>query len=316
MGEILHFGKMGVKGVAVCATFAAVALLASSCVRRELHVKPDEGHVILDFDWQNIVPGGSVPDKMSVYFYGADGTLKREVVENGRFGVTLASGDYKVLTLNEEAVSSSVGFTNMEDFDRAYAYALPLNKKAEGEEFWIQQPGMLYSANLTDLTVNKEDTVARTFVPASLVRWVILKIRFTGDADRVTNVSAALTGVAPAVRLATLEHIDGVASITEFEPKLSTEETGLYTASVLVFGVSAKDATGAVADNTVRLGVNFDNNGSQTLEEGIEIEEGTGDIEIDVELAVEVAATSQGGFVAKVTKWEVTTDGMEVDNRP
>lgn len=313
MNKILHFGRSGVKGAVVCVAFAALGVLASSCVRRDLYVKPDEGGVLLDFDWQKLAPGEAVPEQMTIYFYGANGSLTRGLTENGKFSGTLPSGNYKVLVLNENV--QGVGFTNMEDFDRAYAYALPLNKRAEGDDMWIREPGWLYSANIGELAVTKEDTVQRTLVPKPLVRRVVLNIRLTGDTHAVTGVSAALTGVAPSVRLATGLCGDGYASITELDPQ-PTEDG--YSANVLVFGVAAINPDGSPADNSVRLDLDFSNGGSQAIEENISnggIVDPT-EIEININMDIEVAATSTAGFSAKVTKWEVTEGGMNVDNRP
>lgn len=314
MSKILHFGRSGRKGAIVCAAAAAVAVFATSCVRRDLYVKPDEGRVQFDFDWQKLAPGEAVPEQVTLYFYGENGSLTRGLSENGKYSGTLPSGSYKVLALNEDV--PGVGFTYMEDFDKAYAYALPLNKKADGDDMWVREPGWLYSTHIGDLKIAKQDTVQRTLVPEPLVQRVVLNIRLTGDCDAVTGVSAALTGVAPSVRLATGECRDGYASITELDPKPTGE--GGYTANVLVFGVSATNPDGSAADNSVRLGLDFSNGGSQAIEENIS-NGGMGDptdIEINIDLDIEVSATSSAGFAAKVTKWEVTGTGMNVDNRP
>lgn len=312
MSKILHFGRSGRKGAIVCA--AAAAVFATSCVRRDLYVKPDEGCVQFDFDWQKLAPGEAAPEQVTLYFYGENGSLTRGLSENGRYSGTLPSGNYKVLALNEDV--PGIGFTYMEDFDKAYAYALPLNKKADGDDMWVREPGWLYSTHVGDLKIAKQDTVRRTLVPEALVQRMVLNIRLTGDCDAVTGISAALTGVAPSIRLVTGECCDGYASITELDPQPAGN--GVYTANVLVFRVSATDPDGSVADNSVRLGLDFNNGGSQTIEENIS-NGGIGDstyIEININLDIEVAATSSAGFAAKVTKWEVTGAGMNVDNRP
>ena len=38
--------------------------------------------------------------------------------------------------------------------------------------------------------------------------------------------------------------------------------------------------------------------------------------EININVEIEVSANSEVGFTAVITGWEVTTDGMNVDNRP
>lgn len=314
MGKILHCGRSGIGAVVACAAFA-VAAVVSSCVRKELYVKPDEGRVLLDIDWRELAPGEAEPDRMSVYFYGADGSWVRGTAENGRFDGMLPSGNYKVLVVNETV--EGVGYAGMEDFDRAYVYALPSEGKVAGGDQWIRQPGWVYSAHVSDLSVAKEDTVRRVLMPEPLVKRVVLNIRLTGDYDAVTDLSAVLTGVAPSVRLVTGECADGYASMTEFDPRPAA--AGIYTASVLVFGVSAVNPDGSPADNLVRLGLDFNNGGSQVIEENITgegIEDPT-EIEIDVNIDIEVSATSEAGFSAVVTRWEVTDgDEMEVDNRP
>ncbi len=313
MDKILDFRRPGIRGAVVCTALAAAVMLASSCVRRELYVKPDEGGVVLDFDWRNLVPGETAPEQMTVYFYGADGSLTRGVTENGKFSGILPSGNYKVLVVNEDV--SGVGFTDMENFDKAYAYALPLNKKAVGEDMWIREPGWLYSSNSGELVVEKEDTVVQTMVPKPMVRHVVLNIRLTGDVEAVTDVSAALTGVAPSVRLVTGECGDGYASITELDPQ---PVEGGYTANVLVFGLTAPNPDGSPADNSLRLNMGFSNGGSQAIEEHVDTGGAIGptDIEIKINVDIDVAATSEAGFSAKVTKWEVISGDMNVDNRP
>lgn len=301
----------------MCATIAALAavgVFTTSCVKRNLYVKPDEGRVELELNWQQIPSGESAPGQMSVYFYGANGSLTRGISQNNRSSAVLPIGQYKVLVFNENV--EGVGFTDLEDYDKAHAYALPLNRKADGEELWIREPGWLYSANVGELTISTGDTVRQVLVPKPLVQRVTLNIRLTGDYQAVTSVSAALTGIAPAVRLATGLCSDGYASVTELDPK--PLEGGGYTAHVLVFGVSTTNSDGTPASNAIRLGLNFSNGGSQAIEEDISgggMDDPT-NIEINIDIDIEVAATSEAGFTARVTKWEVTNGDMNVDNRP
>lgn len=315
MNKILHFGRSNVRGaIAVVAAAGMIILGMASCVRRDLYVRPDEGSVMLDFNWQNVIEGEVAPDQMSIYFYGEKGSLTRGTTENGVCKAKLASGKYKVLAFNEGV--EGVAFTNLEDFDKAYAYALPLYNKASSDDQWIRQPGWLYSANIGELHVNKNDTIQRTLVPKALVQRIVLNIRLTGDYGAVTEVSAALKGVAPHVRLATGDCTDGYASVTQLAPK--PLEDGGYTANVLVFGILDKQPDGTPASNSIELGLNFKNGGSQVIEEDIS---GSGpdqptDIEINIDIDIEVSSTSTMGFVARVTKWEVTAGDVNVDNRP
>lgn len=316
MNKILHFGRSNVRGaVAAVAAAGLVMLGTASCVKRNLYVRPDEGCVVVDFNWQNVIEGEVAPEQMMVYFYGENGSLTRGTTENGIYKANLASGKYKILAFNEEV--EGVGYTNLEDFDKAYAYALPMyNNKSDADNQWIRQPGWLYSANIGELVVDKNDTIQRTMAPKPLVQRIVLNIRLTGDYNAVTDVSAALKGVAPMVRLATGECTDGYASVTELAPK--PLDNGAYTANVLVFGIMDKQPDGTPASNSIELGLNFNNGGSQVIEEDIS---GSGpdqptDIEINIDIDIEVSATSAMGFEARVTKWEVTTDGVNVDNRP
>lgn len=316
MNKILHFGRSNLRGVTAAVAAAGMIMLgATSCVKRDLYVRPDEGCVMLDFNWQNVIDGESAPEQMSVYFYGENGSLTRGTTENGMYKAKLASGKYKILAFNEGV--EGVAYTSLEDFDKAYAYALPLySNKGNGDDQWIRQPGWLYSANIGELDVNKNDTIQRTLMPKPLVQRIVLNIRLTGDYGAVTEVSAALKGVAPLVRLATGECTDGTASVTQLEPK--PLEGGGYTANVLVFGILDKQPDGTPASNSVELGLNFNNGGSQVIEEDISGSapgEPT-DIEINIDIDIEVSATSAMGFVARVTKWEVTDGDVNVDNRP
>lgn len=316
MNKILHYGRANLRGAIVAVAVAGMMMPGlNSCVKRDLYVRPDEGSVILDFDWRNVIAGESVPEQMSVYFYGANGSLTRGTTDNGVCQAVLASGKYKVLAFNEGV--EGVAYTSLEDFDKAYAYALPLySNKSNSDDQWICQPGWLYSANIGDLEISMNDTVQYTLVPRPLVQRIVLNIRLSGDVDAVTDVSAALKGVAPAVRLASGDCTDGFAAATELESK--PLEGGGYTANVLVFGILGKQPDGSPVSNSVELGLKFNNGGSQVIEENIS---GSGtdqptDIEINIDIDIEVSATSAMGFVAQVTKWEVTDGNVNVDNRP
>lgn len=309
MGKIAYMGCVSLR----CAALAVgMTLLASSCVKRNLYVKPDEGTVILDMDWKNLVQGENPPQQMSLYFYGENGTLLRGTTDNGTFTTVLPSGNYKVLAVNEEV--EGVGFNNMSDYDRAYAYALPLNKLAKADEEWVRQPGWVYSGHLLEVNVLKQDTTLTTVVPEPMVQRVSMNIYLTGDYDAVAEMSAALSGVAASVLLSTGECND-YAALTQLEPQQVAGNH--YTANALVFGVAAVNPDVSV-DNKVRLELSFNNGGSQVLEETI-----TGDViedptatEININVEIEVSANSEVGFTAVITGWEVTTDGMNVDNRP
>lgn len=310
MGKLAYMGRVSLRYAAVA---AVVTLLASSCVKRNLYVKPDEGTVILDIDWQNLVAGETAPQQMSLYFYGDDGTLMRGTSENGTFTTVLPSGSYKVLAVNEDV--DGVGFTNMSDYDKAYAYALPLNKLAQANEEWVRQPGWVYGGHLLDVNVIKHDTVQQTVVPEPMVQRVSMNIFLQGDYDAVTEMSAALTGVAASVLLSTGECND-YAAITQLEPQQVSGNH--YTANALVFGVAAVDPNAPV-DNQVRLELAFNNGGSQVLEETITgdgIAEDPSAMEVTINVEIEVSANSEVGFTAAITGWEVTTGDMNVDNRP
>lgn len=294
------------------AVAVVMTLLASSCVKRNLYVKPDEGTVILDIDWKNLVAGETAPQQMSLYFYGEDGTLMRGTTENGTFTTVLPSGYYKVLAVNEDV--DGVGFNSMSEYDKAYAYALPLNKLAKAEEEWVRQPGWVYGGHLLDMNIIKQDTIQTTVVPEPMVQRVSMNIYLKGDYDAVTEMSAALTGVAASVLLSTGKCND-YAAITQLEPQLVAENH--YTANALVFGVAAVDPEVSI-DNQVRLELSFNNGGSQVLEETITndvIEDPTA-TEININVEIAVSANSEVGFTATITGWEVTTGDMSVDNRP
>lgn len=323
MGKILHLGGSGLSGkVWRLRAVAAAAVLAgtmatTSCVKRDLYVKPDEGSVMLDLNWQQLASGEVPPENMAVYFYGDNGSLVRGKTENNHLSAVLPTGKYKILAVNEDV--EGVAFSNMEEFDKAYAYALPVYGKTKEDvtSGWIRQPGWVYSGSLGDLVVNTGDTIQRTLMPAPLVQRVTLKIQLTGDVDAVTSVSGALTGVAPSVRLASGVCGDGYASITGLDPK-PLDAAGNFTADVLVFGVEAKNEDGTPASNTVQLELGFTNGGSQSLEQDVTgggINDPT-HIEINIDINIDVSSTSAAGFTARVTKWTVTTGGMDVDNRP
>lgn len=322
MNKILHFGRSKKLGVIVMAVAAAWSGLGTtSCVRRNLYTKPDEGRVIVNFDWKNKVEGTTAPEKMSVYLYNEDGSklYHGETGEDGSYQGTVASGKYKVLAFNEGI--EGIKFADIESFEKAYAYALPLNNKALEEDEWIKEAGgWLYSGQFAELTVAKEDTVLTTLTPAPRVQRVVVEILVKGDANKVTNLQMALTGVASSILLCSGECAGGYKGVVPLTYKMQPWD-GLtwvsYSANTLVFGLQGA-AEGEPGRNSVRLDLNFDNGGSQQIEAeiGPEIIDNPDAIEITIDIDVEVSATSQGGFTAQITDFEVTTDDMIVNNRP
>ncbi|WP_294595998.1 DUF5119 domain-containing protein [uncultured Rikenella sp.] len=319
MNKILHFGrskKMGVIVMAVAAVWSGLG--TTSCVRRSLYTKPDEGRVIVNFDWKNQVEGTTKPEKMSVYLYGEGGTLVRgESGEDGSYQGTVASGKYKVLAFNEGI--EGVAFADVENFENAYAYALPLYNKAASEEQWIKEAGgWLYSAQFGELTVEKEDTIRTTMTPAPRMQHVMVKILVNGDADKVTGLQMALTGVASSIRLCSGECTGGYKAMVPLTPEVKqVDGSVLYSANTLIFGIQPAEG-GEQGANSVRLDLNFDNGGSQAIEAeiGPESIDNPAAAEITIDIDVEVSATSEGGFTAQITDFQVTTDDMIVDNRP
>ena len=320
MNKILHFGRSKKLGVIVMAVAAAWSGLGTtSCVRRNLYTKPDEGRVIVNFDWKNKVEGTTAPEKMSVYLYNEDGSklYHGETGEDGSYQGTVASGKYKVLAFNEGI--EGIKFADIESFEKAYAYALPLNNKALEEDEWIKEAGgWLYSGQFAELTVAKEDTVVTTLAPAPRVQRVVVKILVNGDADKVTGLQMALTGVASSIRLCSGECTGGYKAVVPLNHQVEqVDGSVLYSANALVFGIRPSEGE-SQGSNSVRLDLNFDNGGSQQIEAeiGPEIIDNPDAIEITIDIDVEVSATSQGGFTAPITDFEVTTDDMIVNNRP
>lgn len=307
---------MGVMVMAVVAV--AGGLTSTSCVRRNLYTKPDEGRVIVNFDWKNKVEGTTAPEKMAVYLYGENGTLVRgESGEDGSYSGTVASGKYKVLAFNEGI--EGIAFADIENFENAYAYALPLYSKVIEDDQWIKEAGgWLYSAQFADLTVAREDTVTTTLAPEPRVQRVVVKILVNGDADKVTGLDMALTGVASSIRLCSGECTGGYKAAVPLKYEMKEAEgTVVYSANTMVFGVQPVEG-GTQGANSVRLDLKFDNGGSQEIEAevGPEIIGNPAAIEITIDIEVEVSATSEGGFTAEITDFQVTTDDMIVDNRP
>lgn len=306
--DLLRFGRPKVSRATLCAAVAVAGImLGTSCDKKEL--KPDEGHLLLNLNWQHLVPGESVPERMSVYIYGGDGSLRQGKSEGNRYEADLPTGKYQVLVFNGD--TEGVAFTDAEEFDKAYARVLPVSNRADS----IRQPGWLYSAAMEVVNVEKGEEVQRTLLPKPLTRRITLNIRLKGDCQAVTNLSATLTGVASSVGLVSGAYGDALASVTE----LDTWPTGEgYTANGLVFGLLDRHPDGTPVPRTVRLRLGFNNGGSQVIEKDI----GSGvtgdpaDIEINTALDIEAAATGEAGFTARMTKWEVKNLGVNVDNRP
>lgn len=289
-----------------------IGILVSSCVRRDLAKAP--GYVELSFDWSRLTAYQSLPNNMEIFFYGEDGSVGTLLSNNSQTKFILPAGKYKIMAHKHNLVPG-INCSALESYNDAYAYALPMENKAElsGIE-WIQEPAKwFYSGVIDEITITEGDTSKQIIKPRSLVNRINLNIDFTGESSNVTNVNASLAGLAPEVFLAS-ESLEGSSSNIIFTSK--KYEGASFSASLLTFGVIKTNDDGSESSNVVSFEIGFSNGGSQPL--SVDISEGLSggniDVDVQIEATVEVSSTSDLGYTAEVTKWVVTNGDVVVDN--
>lgn len=232
------------------ATALGSILLLTACVKDDLYntPHPDKGAVVVTADWSARSSEAPVPGSY-ILRIGTEGQAAEQTVSGvtNAFDALFLPGRQPLLAYNPAEGITVSGST------------ATVNTRADG--MLEPLPGYLFSATQA-LDIARDDTLKVTAVMQQHIRTLTLTLKLNpGDEQRITAISATLTGIASAVSLT-----DG--SITDF--------TGATTAPA--FAIETDDATHAagqpVLAATLRL-LDVMNGETQTLTLDVTLTDGS-----------------------------------------
>ncbi|MCM1452451.1 MAG: DUF5119 domain-containing protein [Clostridium sp.] len=197
---------------------AMVAMLAlTSCHHKELcYLHPHEVALMLEFDWKEAPEAD--PAGMCVFFYHENSDVAPvrfdfSGMEGGE--ISLIPGAYRVLAYNNDTEAVLTGGSG--DFDQHYAYTregnilepiygnhLPIPPRGDDERVMIAPDDMWGCSDVHILVTGTENQVITLF-PHDLLCHYSYEVRNVKNLKHVSQMSAALSGMAPSMALASEE---------------------------------------------------------------------------------------------------------------
>lgn len=219
-----------------------VLLVLSACTYRATDEDWEKnGKVRLLLDWQ----AAKHPAGMTYYFY-QEGTARPVVRPGDASGYegTLPVGVYKVVVCNTDCSNVLLQMEN------GYEGACGKAREVSGlksASVPVAHPGNLYGAGCSLIRVDGAAAAVEELHPASLVKTLDLNMRITiSDADRLTDLSARLTGVSAEVHIPTGKPLFGTPAFMEFRPAQTV--SGVYSASLNLFGLHQGEEGGEAVE--------------------------------------------------------------------
>lgn len=162
-------------------------LLLASCVKDDLHntPHPDRGALLVTTDWSTRSSSAPLPDQYILRIGDTEQTVSGET---NPFAALLLPGNQRLLAYNQPdgiTLNGTVATVN----------TLPGG-------ILTPTPGYLFSAT-RELEIIPDDTLRVTVTMQQRIRQLTLILKLSpGDENRLSRLSATLTGILPAIHLA------------------------------------------------------------------------------------------------------------------
>lgn len=267
------------------------------------------GKVRLLLNW----PTAKHPSAMTYYFYkdGTDRPLVRLADAAGYEG-TLPVGDYRVVVCNTDCGNVLLAMDN--GYDRACGKAREV-AGLKSASVPLAHPYNLYGAGCSRIRVDGEATVVEQLHPASLIKTLDLNLRIDiGTDDRLTGLSARLTGVSSEVHIPTGKPLFDTPAFMEFRPEQTA--SGVYGASLNLFGLHGEGEGGEPVELFLTLttssGKEYTTFADITREVGEAFDKS---LSAHVVLDLTVVYNEAGGIQLVLTDWKEGAGGADSDSR-
>ena len=276
---------------------AASVLLATSCVKDDLHdtPHPDYGKITVTADWTDRGDGVDIPVAWTVTMGGYTGT-ETEATHTPDY--LFAPGSYTLAAYNTPeniTVSGTIATVAPETGNGTYI---------------SNAPGWLFTS-VQEVSIEADTDHELTAAMHQQVRQLTLVIEPTGDAaDRIESIEGSLSGAAGAFDFATGTY--GAASdvVLHFTRITEGSDAGKWTATVRLLGITGNTQT-LTATLTYADGNPADTNLESDLTEALA--DFNADKTVPLTLGGTIAETpGEAGFTGEITDWE-TVDGGDVN---
>ena len=276
---------------------AAAVLLATSCVKDELHdtPHPDTGKITVTADWTDRGDGVDIPAEWTVTMGGYTGT---ETGETHAPDYLFNPGNYILAAYNTPeniTVSGTIATVAPETGNGTYI---------------SNAPGWLFTS-VQEVSIEADTDHELTAAMHQQVRQLTLVIEPTGDAaDRIESIEGALSGAAGTMDFATGTY--GAASDVALRFTRITEgdDAGKWTATVRLLGITGER-------QTLTATLTYSNGNPQPTELESDLTAALADFNADKTVPLTLGGTiaetpGEAGFTGEITDWE-TVDGGDVN---
>ena len=230
------------KGAAYIAI--AVITLLTSCHKDLCHDHTHDSRLEVRFDWSRSTPDGATA--MRAYLFPKQGGKPLTADFAGTNGGMMDAnyGGYSAIGVSQPDETTRIV---ADKYDDAYAIAsetellseksfgaatkAPMPNGAEDETVRMQ-PSFLYADTCSSMTVSSVNRVL-TMRPVALVDTIDVTVEGVDNLDYVVGMSAAISGLCPAVSLRTLQPVDEMCTVPMTMERLGDKKIG---GRILVFG--------------------------------------------------------------------------------
>ena len=222
----------------------AVATLLTSCHKDLCHDHTHDSRLEVRFDWSRSTPDGATA--MRAYLFPKQGGKPLTADFAGTNGGMMDAnyGSYSAIGVSQPDETTRIVADRYED---AYAIAsetelvseksfgaatkAPMPNGAEDETVRMQ-PSYLYADTCSSMTVSSVNKVL-TMRPVALVDTIDVTVEGVDNLEYVVGMSAAISGLSPAVSLRTLQPVDEMCTVPMTMERLGDNKIG---GRILVFG--------------------------------------------------------------------------------
>lgn len=198
------------------------------------YIESIQGSINYTFNWEKILPGCPIPDRLRYCFYPLHGGPMLQIESDSKgLQFALAPDTYQLLIFNCDA--DNIDFANMNTYDTAEARLL--STKA-GESVSSASP--LYGIAIDSLSIKANESIQQKYVPQPLVQRVSFNIKVDGM-QYVKECEGTLTGISSSLSLSKQAIVPNNPASVSF--KTECTESGI-TGSVFILGVPTKKDPG------------------------------------------------------------------------
>lgn len=231
---------------------------ATSCRKEEWSEQNQTATLQIEFNWDNLTKGDSIPTGMSLLLYPQNtGKLIRKEISSNKATLNIPSGDYQMIAINND--TKQVASFGLEKYATAGLQLAPLAGRAQEQSLLLSRS--IYASNKNELHlqpgVNSLQTVS--------VQPIACKVKFNiiNELGKgLTACSGILTGVASTIMLSTFKTSTTELTNVSFPFEIGTDRTK---SEILLFDSSINSEENTGSSSTLLLNTTFVDHSQTTI---------------------------------------------------